>query len=315
MLFYYENGDVKMKKVIWISIVTMILTLLAGCDSDSTTATGTDPLTSVSGVMGDWKTGHAIYTINETELKFSHLNKESGVEDYGFNGVVVSKTKEGDFVRVVAFVTELTTVAPWVDAPVEGYVTLFGTNVIDGVTVDFVRVGTPGYSKDLVITNRAEALSKSVPEMGEGSKWLTYDVEENPTTGTYIFDDVQGSWKSGHAEYHIDGSELIFRHFDTKSGVEDFGFIMTIKAVTRLGDDLSIVASVDSITTTADWMTGELEGFVNLYAKNIISGTNVDLVRAGTPGFTKDPLMESVEKAKEITMPNTDGKWLVYDAM
>ncbi len=307
-------GEVIMNKRVLISCLTIFLFLFVSCDEDkspiSTLQKSQDPLNAV---VGDWRTGHAIYTINETELKFSHLDEKSGVEDYGFNGVVVSKTTEGDYVRIVAFVTELTTVAPWVDADIEGYVTLFGGNLIDGVNADFVRSGTPGYSKDPVIKTRTEALARVVPEMVEGSKWLTYDPESNPTTSSYLFDDIQGSWRSGHAEYHINGDELIFRHFDNKSGVEDFGFVMTIKTVTSMDKDLSIVASIDSITTSANWMKGPLEGYVNLFAKNILTGTNVDFVRAGTPGFDKDPLLTSEELAKAVAMPSADGKWLTYD--
>lgn len=297
-------------------IFSMLSLLLFGCsDAENDKKSVGDSKEPVNAVMGDWRTGHAVYTLNDSELKFRHYDEKSGVEDYGFNGVVISKTQEGEYVRIVAYVTELTTTATWSTGEVEGYVTLFGVNIIDGVNADFVRIGTPGFSKDPMIATQADALEEEIPDIGEGSKWRTYDPEPEPAGGNYLFDDIQGSWRSGHAEYHINGNELVFRHFDNESGVEDFGFIMTIKAVTQNSDDLSMVASVDSITTSADWMTGSLEGYVNLFATDIINGTNVTMVRKGTPGYTKDPLLETIETAKTVAKPATgkESRWLVYD--
>ncbi len=308
-----------MKKNVVLLFAALLITLFSGCNTikDSTEDHSTDK-GPVEAVRAAWRSGHAVYNIDEKAVTFRHYDSESGLEDYGFNGVVVSKTIEGDFVRIVAFVTEITTSPEgWATEGFEGFVTLFAANVYDGVNVDLVRLGTPGHPappaapfKDLATAELVE-----VPAIEEGSAWKTYDQESASKIDDYLFTEIQGSWKSGHAEYHINGNVLDFRHYDNETGIENFGFIMKIASVSRNGNNLSMVASIDSITTSASWMTGTTEGYVNLFAANIIPGTNVDLIRIGTPGFMKDLPFTDVSSAKAAEMPafGEGSRWLTYD--
>lgn len=143
------------------------------------------------------------------------------------------------------------------------------------------------------------------------------DVEKkNADSHGALFETVKGSWKSGHAVYTITDAKIDFDHFDEATGVEDFGFEMTIVEVINNEADstVAVITEIDTITTKAGWMAEGLDGYAAFYVKNIVPGTNADLIRIGTPGYAKDPLYSDVATAKAAAFPADTLKfWKTYD--
>ncbi len=165
-----------LKKNLLCTALVFAISSFTGCDE------GVDVVSSNSGttstfksIQGSWRVGHAVYTVTEDMVDFDHYDESSGVEDFGFEMKIVKIIETDSTVSIVAEFETITTSAGWMTGNKDGFTTLFARKIIPGTHVDFTRVGTPGFERDLPLVDAATA--EAVPFPSDDASWKTYDPE------------------------------------------------------------------------------------------------------------------------------------------
>ncbi len=145
-------------------------------------------------------------------------------------------------------------------------------------------------------------------------------VNTGDSSESSALESITGAWRTGHAVYTIADDVVQFDHEDKESGVVEYTFIGKITSAAYEADStIRIVAYVDSCVSTASWTSTFEPGYIALFARNVITGTNVDISRKGTPAAEDpngyyDPVMASASIADTVSVFATDYRgWKTYD--